>query len=470
MTTPDMSLQVCDFCDWSKVTTYRGLRIHQGKKGCTKKGVRIPESEEPPIEVEDPQPSINPGFETPQGSQQTNEQQQQQQASRVCRQLDFLSGAEQVEQLQWEVPTTTAQEIAARPKEEDREKDREAEQLRKAKQDRIRAELQQKIQMRQQKMVQIRSSVEVCKGSLDAECLEINNVFSEVMKVVEDARQEALQPVEERRNRLKKESRVLVQKLQKEIDNLKETISDLDRNPDLQVCPPDEYRDWTDARVDTSFSFGTLRSETSYMMEEIHQKLEKLSSVELQRISSFAVDVKLDPTSAHQCLVLSPDGKEVKDGGQSQEVPDLPGRFDMFGSVLGLNSLTSGKFYWEVEVGNKTGWDLGVARRGANRKGKLKLSPDNGYWVAVHYEEEKYAAMTAPPASLSLPGKPQKVGVFVDYEEGLVSFYDVTAQSHIYSFTGCSFSDDIFPYFSPHLTRNGKNSDPLIISAVQRQK
>uniref|UniRef100_A0A3B4UTK2 B30.2/SPRY domain-containing protein n=1 Tax=Seriola dumerili TaxID=41447 RepID=A0A3B4UTK2_SERDU len=164
---------------------------------------------------------------------------------------------------------------------------------------------------------------------------------------------------------------------------------------------------------------------------------------------STAVDVKLDPTTAHQFLVLSDDGKKVRDGGKTRKVPDTPQRFDMYGSVLGINSLTSGKSYWEVEVSNKTGWDLGVARGDANRRGELNLNPDNGYWVTVHYEGKRYAALSAPPVCLPLKKKPQKVGVFVDYEEGLVSFYDVTAQSHIFSFTECSFSGEIFPYFTP---------------------
>lgn len=41
----------------------------------------------------------------------------------------------------------------------------------------------------------------------------------------------------------------------------------------------DESRDWKNVTVDGSFSLGTLRSQTSNMMEEIQQKLEKLSSV-----------------------------------------------------------------------------------------------------------------------------------------------------------------------------------------------
>lgn len=181
------------------------------------------------------------------------------------------------------------------------------------------------------------------------------------------------------------------------------------------------------------------------------------------------VDVKLDPATAHRRLVLSEEGKDVKDGGEDdgEATNDDPERFDWFGSVLGVNCLTSGKSYWEVEVSNKIGWDIGVARADANRKGPLVLNPENGYWATVHYEGEKYAALTAPPRLLPLKQKPKKVGVFVDYEEGLVSFYDVTAQSHIYSFTQCSFGGPIFPYFSPHTKQEEKNAGPLVISSVK---
>uniref|UniRef100_A0A3P9CZ83 B30.2/SPRY domain-containing protein n=1 Tax=Maylandia zebra TaxID=106582 RepID=A0A3P9CZ83_9CICH len=181
------------------------------------------------------------------------------------------------------------------------------------------------------------------------------------------------------------------------------------------------------------------------------------------------LDVKLDPTTAHQSLEIFDNGKRVRDGGKTLKYPDSPQRFDVFGSVLGLNRLSSGRAYWEVKVRNKPGWDLGVARRYANRKGNLSINPDNGYWVIVYYEDQNYLALATPPMSLSLKGKPQKVGVFVDYEKGLVIFYDVTSQSRICSFTECLFGGEILPYFSPHPKQNEKNSDPLIISAVKKQ-
>ncbi|KAL4007218.1 hypothetical protein ACER0C_001070 [Sarotherodon galilaeus] len=557
----DMNVQVCH-CGWTKYTTYHGLRVHQGKMGCTPKGMRIPQSEqsrffhkpsynEPQIKIEEPfedhfksygekhlisilcqssfikiitfndvcthiQASLLTGLNdsnwknvhfiftrltsdftallfTPQRSHQSTVS-----SDKARRALDFSTGEQQrraecgesssshsgasryggaqVVQI-LEFPGKAAQHAAIGPKEKEKEidklKEKKTKKLQKAKQEKIKSDLQQKIHIRELKMAEVRSLEIDCKGSLDVEWLEVNNFFSEVIRVVEDARKKALKPLEERRQKVKEDAQDIIQKLQREIDVLKNAIAEAPKNPDLEVSPLtglNESTDWKNVQVDTSLSFGTLRTTTSAMMKQIHEEMEKLSSIELRRITKFAVDVKLDPTTAHQSLEIYGNGKKVRDGGKMSKDPDSSQRFDVSGSILGLNRLSSGRAYWEVEVRNKTGWDLGVARCDANRKGKLSINPDNGYWATVHYEDQKYAALMTPPMSLSLKGKPQKVGVFVDYEEGLVSFYDVTSQSHIYSFTECSFGGEILPYFSPHLKQNEKNTNPLIISAVQKQQ
>ncbi|XP_039896954.1 E3 ubiquitin-protein ligase TRIM21-like [Simochromis diagramma] len=370
-----------------------------------------------------------------------------------------------------ERPRTTAQQAAIGLMGIALEEEKKAKYLQKAKQEKLKADFEQQIYIREQKMAEVRSSEIDCMASLDTEWLEVSNFFSNLIKVVADARQTALQPLEKRRRTVKRDTQDLLQKLQREVDVLKKAIDESIKNPDLEVSPLRLLNDsnGTNVHVDTSLSLGTLSVTTSNMMKQIHEKLDKLSTIELKRIPTFAVDVKLDPTTAHQSLEISDNGKKVRDGGKTSKDPDSPQRFDVFGSVLGLNRLSSGRAYWEVEVRNKTGWDLGVTRRYANRKGKLSINPDSGYWVIVHYEDQNYLALMTPPMRLLLKRKLQKVGVFVDYEEGLVSFYDVTSQSHIFSFTECLFGGEILPYFSPHLKQNEKNSDPLIISAVQKQ-
>ncbi|XP_042368630.1 uncharacterized protein LOC121962440 [Plectropomus leopardus] len=351
----------------------------------------------------------------------------------------------------------------------------------KAKLENTKEELQEKIEKRKARVDEIDRLLTICKEQLESEWWDIDDVFTAVLAIVEEAHAAAQKPLKDRREALEKEAKHINTKLEAEINRLEKAISELDdisaledhilflqSYPSLQDL--DSIKDSTDLEFDTSLTFGTMRKTTTAMMERIQQDLEKLTAIELQRVPEFTVDVKLDPTTAHRHLVLSDDGKEVKDGGEDQEVDETPERFDLFASILGLNRLTSGKSYWEVDVSDKTGWDLGVARGDANRTGKLLLNTKNGYWVTVHYEGDKYAALTVPPVCLSLKDKPKKVGVFVDYEEGLVSFYDMTAESHIYSFTECSFGDELLPYFSPHVKQDEKNSDPLIISAVTHRE
>ncbi|KAI5607678.1 zinc finger protein RFP, partial [Silurus asotus] len=179
-----------------------------------------------------------------------------------------------------------------------------------------------------------------------------------------------------------------------------------------------------------------------------------------------SVDVILDPDSAHPKLILSADGKHVTCGDEEQNLPDTPQRFTKYGNVVGKQSFSSGRFYYEVQVRGKTKWDLGVVRENINRKGKITVTPQNGFWTVVLRNETQYIAGADPPVPLTLREKVEKVGVFVDYDEGLVSFYDVNSRSHIYSFTGQTFTEKLYPFFSPCLNNGGKNSAPLIITPV----
>ncbi len=138
----------------------------------------------------------------------------------------------------------------------------------------------------------------------------------------------------------------------------------------------------------------------------------------------FAVNVILDPKTAHPKLIISKDAKQVKHSGSWRDVPNNPERFDSSACVLGKDGFSCGKIYYEVEVGEKTEWDLGMARESIERKGKVTVCPENGFWCIWLRNGGEYVANESHPSSFS-ERQAQKVGVFVDYEEGLVSFYNV---------------------------------------------
>uniref|UniRef100_A0A8D0A931 B30.2/SPRY domain-containing protein n=1 Tax=Sander lucioperca TaxID=283035 RepID=A0A8D0A931_SANLU len=202
--------------------------------------------------------------------------------------------------------------------------------------------------------------------------------------------------------------------------------------------------------------------------------MKKLFRVELKMVQQSAVDVTLDPDTAHPNLILSDDGKQVHDSDVTKNLPDNPKRFFNYVFVLAKQSFSSGRFYYEVQVKGKDYVDFRSGQRVGQQDGKYStdssgwlLDDMNGYWVIGLRNDNEYLAAAGPAVRLALKSRPQKVGVFVDYEEGLVSFYDVDAEALIYSFTGCSFTEKLYPYFYPGpIYEGGKNSAPLIISPV----
>uniref|UniRef100_A0A452VJ97 Erythroblast membrane associated protein (Scianna blood group) n=1 Tax=Ursus maritimus TaxID=29073 RepID=A0A452VJ97_URSMA len=180
--------------------------------------------------------------------------------------------------------------------------------------------------------------------------------------------------------------------------------------------------------------------------------------------------VTLDPDTAHPKLILSEDRRCVKLGDRRQPVPDGPQRFDFVVSVLGAEYFTAGCHYWEVDVGNKTKWALGVCSESVSRKGKVTATPANGHWLVRQSSEKEYEALTSPQTTLRLKEPPRCVGIFLDYEAGIISFYNVASRTHIFTFTH-TFSGPLRPFFEPCLHDGGKNTAPLIIcSELQKSE
>ncbi|XP_044840089.1 erythroid membrane-associated protein-like [Mauremys mutica] len=214
-----------------------------------------------------------------------------------------------------------------------------------------------------------------------------------------------------------------------------------------------------------SSSVETLRSELE-RDKGVHRAEKDKLQAELRWRSAqlYAVDVTLDPDTAHPRLVLSENRKCVRLGDTRQYLPDNTERFDYCPCVLGTEGFAGGRHYWEVEVGDKTGWDMGVCRESVRRKGEVRPTPGNGF-LALWLWDGEYEAFTSPATPLPVRVRPSRVGIFLDYEAGEVSFYNVTDRSHLFTFTG-TFSGKLRPYFCPGLSAGGTNAAPLIICPV----
>ncbi|XP_048843241.1 zinc-binding protein A33-like isoform X3 [Brienomyrus brachyistius] len=176
--------------------------------------------------------------------------------------------------------------------------------------------------------------------------------------------------------------------------------------------------------------------------------------------------VTLDPNTAAPQLSVSDDLISVRDTGVIQQLPNNPERFSVCVCVLGNKGFISGKHSWEVEVGDKPEWDVGVAAEFVSRKGEITYKPENGFWVVALRKGDVYTACDSPSTCLRLKTKPQRTRVQLDYDRGQVSFFNPTDMSLIHTFKG-TFTGRLFPYFSPHVNNDGSNPGSLKICPVK---
>ncbi|XP_047671983.1 E3 ubiquitin-protein ligase TRIM39-like isoform X2 [Tachysurus fulvidraco] len=350
-------------------------------------------------------------------------------------------------------------------------------------------DVQQMVRDRQKKIKEIKDSVKLSKRSTEKEKADSVEVLTALIRTIERSQTELLEVMEEKQKAAERQAEGLIKELEQEISVLKRRNTELEQLLHteehlhlLQVyssmCSPPHTKNWTEISINTDVSEDTVRTALSQLQQTLNEKLTKTLddklketvSTELKRIQQYAVDVTLDPDTANPYLILSADGKQVTYGKKFKNLPDTPQRFNASPCVLGKQSFSSGRFYYEVHVRGKTKWAFGVVRENINRKGWIILTPQNGFWAVGLRNETQYKACNDPFVSLTLREKLEVVGVFVDCEQGLISFYDVKSRSHIYSFTGQVFTEKLYPYFSPGLNERGENSAPLIISPVFKTK
>ncbi|KAM6909158.1 E3 ubiquitin-protein ligase TRIM39-like [Xenentodon cancila] len=342
------------------------------------------------------------------------------------------------------------------------------------------ADFQQMIQQRLKKVEEIKNCLKFSSLSAEKEMTESDRLLTSLIRSIEERQTEVHTEIKEKQKAAETRAEELISELRQEIAELQRRCTELEKLENsedhlhlLQSVPslvsPPPTKEWTEISVSPELCVGTLRRTLSKLDDTMTNELEGLKKQEMKRMQKYAVEVVLDPDTAHPNIVLSADGKQAGRGELLHIVPDNPQRFDPVICVLGKKGFLSGRFYFQVAVGQKTFWDLGVVKESVNRKGMITSTPENGFWTVRLRNGTEYRALDSPSLLLPLHSKPQTVGVFTDYEEGTVSFFDVEAGSHIYTFSGCCFSERVFPFFSPGVFDEGKNAEPLTLTPINHE-
>ncbi|XP_075398266.1 E3 ubiquitin-protein ligase TRIM11-like [Tenrec ecaudatus] len=159
----------------------------------------------------------------------------------------------------------------------------------------------------------------------------------------------------------------------------------------------------------------------------------------VETLRRFQVVPTLDPESMHPHLTLSKDRRTVLQVQPWRVQPGTESLLGSFPSVLGSPCLSAGRHYWEVAVRDRGSWLLGVCKEDADRKDSATWTPDYGFWCMGDL------ILTGAFSSPKTPHN--RIGIFLDYEAGELSFYNVNEETNIYTFTQACFTGPLRPVF-----------------------
>ncbi|XP_054294932.1 tripartite motif-containing protein 64 [Pongo pygmaeus] len=167
----------------------------------------------------------------------------------------------------------------------------------------------------------------------------------------------------------------------------------------------------------------------------------------LDMLNNFRVDNALSTEMIPCYISLSEDVRYVTFGDDHLSAPTGPQGIDSF-AVWGEQAFTSHRHYWEVDVTLSSNWILGVCRDSRTADATIVIDSDERFFLISSKTSNHYSLSTNSPPLIQYVQRPLgRVGVFLDYDNGSVSFFDVSKGSLIYVFPPSSFSSPLRPFF-----------------------
>ncbi|XP_066536717.1 E3 ubiquitin-protein ligase TRIM47-like isoform X2 [Hoplias malabaricus] len=209
------------------------------------------------------------------------------------------------------------------------------------------AKVQLKIHSRLKKIEEIKQSLELNKRNTEKEKADCVEAFKSLVCCIERSQAELLEVMEKKQRAAERQAEDFIKELEQEITELKGRDTELEQLSHTEdhlhllkiypsLCNPPTSKNWTDIRINPHLSVENVRRALFQIQESLKMEMEKIPDIKMKHIQHYAVDVTLDPVTAHPKLILSSDGKQVTCGETKHSIPDNPKRVAVGRSPPGI--------------------------------------------------------------------------------------------------------------------------------------
>ncbi|XP_061556458.1 tripartite motif-containing protein 16-like isoform X3 [Phycodurus eques] len=285
-------------------------------------------------------------------------------------------------------------------------------------------------------MEKLRSNNDSMTSVVQEVSAQVDQHFSRLQEAVAEARKQATERLEAERRRALRQAEGVETHLKRRKAELSKTLARLSKvsRSECDVAFLQEYSEWKEGVVDVCFpnvSVTRLDHVNAYVpvVASVTQHLCDLILTSYhEKLSAISQDVKnltFDSDTVHNFLRLTEDNTKVTNTSPWQHsYADHPDRFEHWRQAMTSQSVYEGRRYAEAELSGE-GAHVGVTYKSLERKGQESggcITANDFSWCVGRNGR----GLSAWHAGVETPVEAQdvtRIGVYVDFYAGHVSFY-----------------------------------------------
>ncbi|XP_066514159.1 tripartite motif-containing protein 16-like [Hoplias malabaricus] len=332
----------------------------------------------------------------------------------------------------------------------------------------------QRILEREKELAELQRAVDSHKRCAQVALQESEKIFNEMIRSIEKRRSEVQDLILAQEKLAVSRAEVFLKQLEEEIAELRKRDEELqnlslveDHIHFLQryifLSAPPGTSELPTITVSSLHSFDDVAKSVNELkrqldafckedMEKITMRVKQiqiLTPMTREEVLQYFCDLTLDTNTAYRRLALYDANKSVVNNDRDLTYPEHPDRFD-WPQVL-CKETVCGRAYWELEWAGTNGVNVAVSYRSIRRKGgknecwfgcseqswRLYCSPFR--YAFRHHSKETYIPKT---------NHSNRIGVFVDYSAGTLSFYSITEKMILLYKVQTEFTEPLYPGFT----------------------